>query len=123
MAVTIPLPKYTEHNGMHFPAFTTPEWLTEVSTQFHPRDTDVFLVTYPRSGTTWMQLILHLLKTKKTLDMEIYNYSPMIDVPICNSFEEREKRFPTRSYPILSEVESPTSSCLQKSSTLPHGPE
>ena len=106
MAVSIPLPKYTEHNGIYFPPFTTTEWLTEISTQFQPRDTDIFLATYPRSGTTWLQLILHLLKTKKPLEMEIYNYSPFFEMPICSSIEEREKRFPERTYLIMNEVDA-----------------
>ena len=106
MAVSIPLPTYTEYNGINFPPFATTEWLREVSTQFKPRDTDIFVCTFSRSGTTWLQLILHWLKSKKPLDMEIYNYSPMIDVPICSSIEEREKRFPNRTYLIQSEVEA-----------------
>jgi peroxiredoxin len=35
---------------------------------FVPRPDDVFVITYPRSGTTWMQMILYQLTTDGTMD-------------------------------------------------------
>jgi methylamine dehydrogenase accessory protein MauD len=35
---------------------------------FVPRPDDIFIVTYPRSGTTWMQMILHQLTTQGKMD-------------------------------------------------------
>lgn len=39
-------------------------------TAFRPREDDVFVVTYPRSGTTWMQFILHQLLTDGAMDFQ-----------------------------------------------------
>jgi methylamine dehydrogenase accessory protein MauD len=36
--------------------------------KFVPRPDDVFIVTYPRSGTTWMQMILYQLTTDGNMD-------------------------------------------------------
>lgn len=36
---------------------------------YRPRDTDVFLVTYPRSGTTWLQMMLHQLTSDGEMDI------------------------------------------------------
>jgi peroxiredoxin len=35
---------------------------------FVPRPDDIFVVTYPRSGTTWMQMILYQLTTEGAMD-------------------------------------------------------
>jgi hypothetical protein len=36
--------------------------------EFRPRSDDVYVVTYPRSGTTWMQFMLYLLTTDGSTD-------------------------------------------------------
>jgi peroxiredoxin len=38
--------------------------------QFVPRPDDIFVVTYPRSGTTWMQMILYQLTTNGNMDFD-----------------------------------------------------
>jgi hypothetical protein len=37
--------------------------------KFVPRPDDIFIATYPRSGTTWMQMILYQLATDGNMDM------------------------------------------------------
>jgi peroxiredoxin len=37
--------------------------------KFVPRPDDIFIATYPRSGTTWMQMILYQLTTDGSMDM------------------------------------------------------
>ncbi len=47
---------------------------------FVPRRDDVFIVTYPRSGTTWMQMILYQLTTEGSMDFpHIYEYCPWFE--------------------------------------------
>jgi hypothetical protein len=45
-----------------------------------PRSDDIFIVTYPRSGTTWMQMILYQLTTDGDMDFpHIYEYCPWFE--------------------------------------------
>jgi len=47
---------------------------------FVPRSDDVFIVTYPRSGTTWMQMILYQLTTDGGMDIDHINqFSPWFE--------------------------------------------
>ena len=44
---------------------------------YEDRETDIYLVTYMKSGTTWMQVILYNLVTDGNMDFEhIYDVSP-----------------------------------------------
>jgi hypothetical protein len=38
--------------------------------RFQPRADDVFVATYPRSGTTWMQFLVYLILSDRSLDFE-----------------------------------------------------
>lgn len=40
----------------------------EIGRSFKPRPTDVFVVTYPKCGTTWMTQICHALRTNGSMD-------------------------------------------------------
>ncbi len=41
---------------------------------FKPRDDDIFVVTYPRSGTTWLQYILHLMLSDAPEEAPCFNH-------------------------------------------------
>jgi hypothetical protein len=56
-------------------------WLRFRYLEFVPRPDDLFIVTYPRSGTTWMQMILYQLASDGKLDFEhIYQVCPYFEV-------------------------------------------
>jgi hypothetical protein len=47
---------------------------------FRPREDDIYVVSYPRSGTTWMQLLLHRLVGRDNLDFaHISQVSPWFE--------------------------------------------
>lgn len=80
MAEGVKRPDYLLYKGRYFPP-TTPEWMDYLLNEFSPRDTDILIATYPRSGTTWLQNVLHILKTKKKLDVHIYDSIPFLIIP------------------------------------------
>jgi len=47
---------------------------------FIPRADDIFIVTYPRSGTTWLQMILYQIFTDGDMDFtSIHEWSPFLE--------------------------------------------
>lgn len=51
---------------------------------FVPRPSDIFIVTYPRSGTTWMQMILYQLTTDGEMNFDnISQKCPFFEVDFC----------------------------------------
>jgi Sulfotransferase domain len=60
--------------------------------QYTPRADDVFIVTYPRSGTTWMQMILYQLTTAGDVDFpHIAEFCPWFEKSVrsAHGFELR----------------------------------
>lgn len=47
-----------------FPVFISQADMDLIEKEFVPKDGDVFIVTYPRSGTTWTEQMVHLLVNK-----------------------------------------------------------
>ena len=52
--------KFIEFNGFKYP-FSYSQKNIEFALNYKPLDSDLFLVTYPKSGTTWTQQILYLI--------------------------------------------------------------
>ena len=47
-----------------FPIFITQADMDLIEKEFVVEDGDIFVVTYPRSGTTWTEQMVHLLVNK-----------------------------------------------------------
>uniref|UniRef100_A0A8C4YIH9 Sulfotransferase n=1 Tax=Gopherus evgoodei TaxID=1825980 RepID=A0A8C4YIH9_9SAUR len=56
--------EYFTHKGVLFPCLDfSPENLSYVENEFQVQDDDVFNITYPKSGTSWMREILSLIRS------------------------------------------------------------
>jgi peroxiredoxin len=63
-----------------------------------PRPDDIFIVTYPRSGTTWMQMILYQLTSDGNMEIpHIAEHCPWFERS-ARSAEDLEKRKPPRIF-------------------------
>src|SRR5262249_53366710 len=68
------------------------QWVQLRYLEFVPRPDDIFLDTYSRSGTTWMQMILYQLTTDGNMDFpHIYEYCPWFEASLraAGGFEGR----------------------------------
>jgi len=74
-------------NNVAVPVFCTPAFRAEVQAKFKLRpSSDIFIVTYPKSGTTWMQKIVRELlfkdDVKEWSDMMLSDRIPYVDMPL-----------------------------------------
>ncbi|XP_013068532.2 sulfotransferase 1A1-like [Biomphalaria glabrata] len=76
------LPGQHVYDGVLFFGYSPPETLDLVKT-FHVRADDVFLVTYPKAGTTWLQeivwLLMHEGDFEGALATPVYIRSPFLE--------------------------------------------
>ena len=67
------------HCGLVVPPFTTQDMVEELR-EMPLREGDVFVVTFPKSGTTWMQQILKLIHGKgEDNDRRIVDAAPWLE--------------------------------------------
>ena len=72
----------------------TEEWLETASSVFKPRNTDIFVVSYTKSGTHWLSHIAYLLKKKEKLTQRyllgaaMFLELPQVDKAEINVTEE-----------------------------------
>ena len=48
-------------SGLNVPSFIDVEWIKRMKDEVKPRPDDIWIVTYPKSGTTWTQQIVRLI--------------------------------------------------------------
>ncbi|XP_073532007.1 amine sulfotransferase-like [Phyllobates terribilis] len=78
-----------KHKGIYFETnFTSPEVIDDIE-RMEIRDDDVFLVTYPKSGTIWTQQILSLIFNEghrnRTEQIELIKRVPWIEYNFSNT--------------------------------------
>jgi hypothetical protein len=63
--------------------------------EFGERDDDIYVATYMKSGTTWMQMILYQLTTDGSMDFDhIYDVSPWIRYAASANIQPRQTASP-----------------------------
>ncbi|NXN27389.1 ST3A1 sulfotransferase, partial [Nycticryphes semicollaris] len=76
-----------KYKGFYFVTNTSPEYVASLE-DFEIRDSDIFLVTYPKSGTVWTQnilsLILHEGHRNGTENMETMERIPWLEYNLQN---------------------------------------
>ena len=73
-----PLPyRHTLYDGEIFPSFITADRIAQFAT-FQVRPSDVFIVTFPKAGTTWVQRIIHLIACRGDATTDSRNVSEAI---------------------------------------------
>ncbi|XP_029648302.1 sulfotransferase 1C4-like [Octopus sinensis] len=76
------LPGEHVYEGVLFFEYSPPEVLDRVK-DFNVRDDDVFIVTYPKAGTTWLQEVLWLImndgQLKEANEKQVYFRSPFLE--------------------------------------------
>ncbi|NWX11120.1 ST3A1 sulfotransferase, partial [Caloenas nicobarica] len=74
-----------EYKGFYFAVITTPEHVTYLE-DFEINDSDIFITTYPKSGTVWTQNILALIMNEGhrngTENMEMMDRIPWLEYNI-----------------------------------------
>ena len=73
-------PSTLEDYNTRFAGMTTEE-SQEIGRAFQPKPTDVFITPYSKSGTTWLQQIVHCLRSRGDMDFDdISRVVPWLEV-------------------------------------------
>ena len=78
-----------------YSAWTDEGWLKGQS--FQPRKTDIFVAGSPKTGTTWVQMIVHQLRTGGDMDFaEMFDLGPIVEFAhdLQIDLDAEQKAFP-----------------------------
>ena len=101
--------EFSLHWGYLFSSLTTEEWINDIVSNFKPRETDIFVISFPKSGTNWLCHIIEILKTGKPLEGPLEKSNTDLGIPQIDSLtEEVIAKYGdySKRIPIKSEVEA-----------------
>ncbi|KFM75300.1 Sulfotransferase 1C2, partial [Stegodyphus mimosarum] len=81
MTMAFKKPLFVNVSGVNIPIFFSPECFKS-ALRFQPKEGDIFIATYMKCGTTWMQnLVLNILRKGKPLEhpKDFFLASPFLD--------------------------------------------
>lgn len=93
-------PRYITVEGLRFAEGFDPETIRS-ALNYQPRPYDVFVVTYPKCGTTWMmQIVLLILHEGELPDSteEYFAYTPYLEMLGAEAVEKMPRPSPIRSH-------------------------
>ena len=100
--------RHEKVHGIVYPPGLTEERMDLFKDQFQGRSTDVYIVTFPKSGTTWTQQVLHLLQNKgEQGDVPLIRAIPWVERVIAAGGEEGVKEIENMPSPRFFKSHSP----------------
>lgn len=88
-----PLPLYHRVDGLVVSQMFSVEAVRS-ALAYKPRDDDIFIVTYPKCGTTWTQnIVAHILREGKPFDsaLEFFTQTPFLELTGAEAAEKMKR--------------------------------